>query len=785
MTSRLDLIREGWRSSREWRFSGRGLALALGTVAGTVVLREVLDPFLGATSPMLAFVLPVTICAALGGFWLGTFTTFLAVGAGYLFFIEPAHELTLATGGDIVRLVLFSCIGLAISAVTGRMQRELAQAREAERIIVESEQVNAQNALHFRALLASRTLGVASFRGDAVVEANEAFLDLIGLTAKEFSQHGKLPWRDITPPEHHAADERADRQLLLTGYCAPYEKEFFRKDGSRVPALIGGAIVLGREGRAMSGMVYVIDLSRLRRAEAALRESEARLRLALDAARAGSWAWEAATGRIVWSDRNYELYGVDPTCIPTLGRWLEALHPDDRARIQQESEAMLAGSDEHFRLELRVDHPTRGLRWVAVLGQVQRDEHGKALRAAGLSLDITDRRNIEESERAAREEAERASRLKDEFVATLSHELRTPLTAVLGWAQVLRRAPQGGDNLARGLEVIERNARLLAQLVSDLLDVSRIVTGKIHLDLALLDLDAVVASAAETVRPAAEAKGVTLDVRVTPIGASVLGDAARIEQIVWNLLSNAIKFTPRGGRVEIAVRPEGDHAVIVIGDSGQGIAPEFLPHLFERFRQEDSTSTRRYGGLGLGLSIVKHIADLHGGRVYAESEGPGRGATFTVELPLPSAGLSEAPRSEPRARLDGQKLDGVRVLVVEDEPDTRNLVRRVLEASQAEVVSAGSAAEALDVLERARPDVVVSDIGMPGMDGYALLAAIRKRPRGNALPALALTAFARTEDRRRALAEGFTEHLPKPVDPAELVAAVARLAQPEPLQRAG
>ncbi|MDC3957245.1 ATP-binding protein [Polyangium jinanense] len=645
MPSRVDFLPGTWKGPRHGTNSPAGLFLVLGTVGGTVVLRESLAPLLGASSPMLAFVLPVTICAALGGFWLGILATICALGAGYFFFIEPVHAPTLTSPADLARIGLFTCIGVAISAVSGRMHREVARSREAERIIAERAQASATNAQHFRTLVASRTLGVATFRGDAIVDANPAFLDLLGWSSHEFAElDGKLTWSELTPSEHRGADDLAARQLRTVGYCAPYEKEFFRKDGSRVPALIGGAVVLGRDGRDLTGMFYVVDLSRLRRAEQALRESEARLRLALDAARAGSWAWDVATNHLVWSERNYELYGVDPRCVATVERWIEAIHPDDRARIVDESERMLASGAEHFRLELRVARGAHGIRWIAALGQVHRDERGNVVRAAGLTLDITERRNIEESERAARAEAERVSHLKDEFVATLSHELRTPLTSILGWAQVLSRSPHGGDKPHRGLEVIERNARVLSQIVSDLLDVSRIVTGKIHLDVAPFDLGAVVASATETVRPSAEQKGVALDVSVTPIGEPLLGDDARIEQLLWNLLSNAIKFSPTGGRVEVVVRPQRGRAVIVVRDSGQGIAPEFLPHLFERFRQEDASSSRRYGGLGLGLSIVKHITDLHGGRVVAESAGPGRGATFTVELPLASEGRVMAAR---------------------------------------------------------------------------------------------------------------------------------------------
>ncbi|MDI1432283.1 ATP-binding protein [Polyangium sorediatum] len=653
MASRLDLVPGEWRGPQHWTSSPAGLFLALGTVGGTVVLRESLAPFLGATSPMLVFVLPVTICAAAGGFWLGLLATLLALGAGTFFFLEPVHAIALTTAADLVRLLLFCFIGVAISAVSGRMHREVERSREAERILAERAQASATNAEHFRTLLASPTLGVASFRGDAIIEANDAFLDLLGLSSHEFAaRQGKLTWRELTPREHRSADELAGRQLRTTGSCAPYEKEFFRKDGSRAPALIGGAVLLGREGRDLTGMFYVVDLSRLRRAEQALRESDARLRLALDAARAGSWAWDTGTDHLVWSERNFELYGVDPKYVPTIERWIEAIHPEDRERILDESDRILASRAEHFRLELRVAaHPTPEARWIAILGQVHRDERGHVVRAAGLTLDITDHRNIEEAERNARAEAERTSRLKDEFVATLSHELRTPLTAVLGWAQFLKRSPRSGDKLDRGLEVIERNARALAQLVSDLLDVSRIVTGKIHLDVAPFDLGAVVASAVETVRPSAEQKGVTLDLHVAPIGEPLLGDGARIEQLLWNLLSNAIKFSPAGGHVEVTVRPQRGRAVLVVRDFGQGIAPAFLPHIFERFRQEDASSSRRHGGLGLGLSIVKHITDLHGGRVSAESAGPGHGATFTVELPLPSDSRGTAARHAAPASL--------------------------------------------------------------------------------------------------------------------------------------
>jgi PAS domain S-box-containing protein len=399
-----------------------------------------------------------------------------------------------------------------------------------------------------------------------------------------------------------------------------------------------------------------------------------------------------------------------------------------------------------------------------------------------------EREHLLESERAARSEAERASRLKDDFLATVSHELRPPLTAILGWAQLLQRPDRSPEQVLRGLEVIERNARMQAQLIADLLDVSRIVTGKIRLEVRPTEIEQVLESALESVRHAAEAKSIRLQRKIEPLAASILADPGRLSQVVWNLLSNAIKFTPRGGRVTLSLRASPSHLAISVEDTGQGIPPEFLPHVFERFRQADASASRQFGGLGLGLSIVKHLVELHGGRVAAESDGPGRGARFVVELPLLSASsLEEAggaendeqggPRSRHSWQMDEPMLAGVRVLLVDDEEDTRELVRRLLLECQAEVLTAISAREALELLAEG-PDVLVSDLGMPGMDGYALIRSIRGE-RGippSALPAVALTAFARPEDRRRALLCGYQRHVSKPVDPNELLSAVAELS---------
>jgi signal transduction histidine kinase len=388
-------------------------------------------------------------------------------------------------------------------------------------------------------------------------------------------------------------------------------------------------------------------------------------------------------------------------------------------------------------------------------------------------------------EQELRRQAEEANRMKDEFLATLSHELRTPLNAMLGWAQVLRLGKLDNQSAARALETIERNARSQAQLIADLLDVSRIITGKLRLDLQPVELPRIIEATLESVRPGADAKGVHLDVSLDRLTSPVLGDADRLQQVIWNLLSNAIKFTPQGGRVSVRLREAGGSAEVRVADTGAGIRPDFLPYVFDRFRQAESTITRSHGGLGLGLSIVRHLVELHGGSVAVASEGEGKGATFTVRLPVRQTAAEDSTSlddtMEFKARVwDAQNglLQGVQVLVVEDEDDTRELLVTALEQCGARVTAVPSAAEALASLDRSLPDVLVSDLGMPDEDGFSLIRKVRAREaaKGGGVPAAALTAYARTEDRVRALTAGFQRHLPKPIDPSDLIAAVAALA---------
>ena len=380
----------------------------------------------------------------------------------------------------------------------------------------------------------------------------------------------------------------------------------------------------------------------------------------------------------------------------------------------------------------------------------------------------------------ARAESEAANRIKDEFLATLSHELRTPLTSLLGWASVLRDARRDEKILNQGLEAIDRNARVQAQLIDDLLDVSRIVSGKLNLDVRPLDITSVARAAINVVRPAADAKGILLDYWAEPGLGAICADSARLHQIIWNVLSNAVKFTPHGGRIYVRVEQDGSDARVTVKDTGQGIDPEFLPRVFDRFRQADSSTTRSFGGLGLGLAIVRHLVELHGGTVSAQSDGVNKGATFSATFPL------LADRSEPVAvaqsgemtALEFRSLDGLRVLLVDDEPEAREIISTVIARTGAEVTACTTASEALAKITEWKPDVILSDIAMPDEDGYSFIGKVRSLPRdkGGETPAAALTAYARDVDRRQALAAGYQMHIAKPIGASQLVHMVARLA---------
>lgn len=454
--------------------------------------------------------------------------------------------------------------------------------------------------------------------------------------------------------------------------------------------------------------------------------------------------------------------------------------------------------EQHFvrDVELTVRRKSGEVRWI-LLSAEPMDLRGERCLLT-ISRDITERKHAEEErerllmqEKEAREEAETASRMKDEFLATISHELRTPLTAILGWASMLNRGSLSQLQTQHALQVIQQSAKSQARLVDDILDTARIITGRLKLDAHPVKIERVFQAAIDVIRPSAEAKRIALQATIDDRSSIVFGDANRVQQVIWNLLSNAVKFTSEGGRVEAGLSRFGGHVEITVTDTGMGIEPEFMPYVFDRFRQADSTSTRKYSGLGLGLAIVRHVVEMHGGTVAASSPGKGQGATFKVRFPIASPDVLLQPVRRPPGpelkrptqpnQVDGKhNLAGVRVLVVDDDLDTLEVLKVILQNRGAEVITASSAGDAVQALERSLPDALVSDLAMPEHDGYELIAEIRQRgpERGGNIPAVALTAYARVEDRVRALTAGFDMYLPKPVDSNELVAVVANLTHP-------
>jgi PAS domain S-box-containing protein len=527
--------------------------------------------------------------------------------------------------------------------------------------------------------------------------------------------------------------------------------------------------------------VLANDITERKRAEVALRESEDRYRDLVD----------NSHELMCTHDLDGRILSVNPWAAHVLGYPQQALiGANVRDGLLREFRPKF---DDYIR-EIKANGYARGIMQVQTAkGEIRLWEYYNTLRTEGVETpivrgmahDVTERRQALHREKEARMEAEAANRLKDEFLSTLSHELRTPLTAIIGWSKILMEGDVDPEKQPQALETIVRNAQAQGQLINDLLEVSRIITGKLNLNFDPCQFQPIIEAAIESLRPTAEAKGVKIKALFEPRVGLVSGDADRLQQVVWNLLSNAVKFTRSGGLVEVRFQRINSHAEIVVADNGEGIKPDFLPHVFERFRQADGSTTRAHGGLGLGLAIVRHLVELHGGTVHAESEGEGRGATFTVRLPLL---MPDHQRTEPQRRQvatfdlsrsdSSAVLTGLRVLIVDDEEDARELVSTMLGRSGAVVQAASSAREALALLESWKPQVLIADIGMHGEDGYDLIRKVRTLPenQGGNIPAVALTAYARVEDRLRALSSGFQVHLAKPVDPDELAVAVRNLA---------
>jgi len=668
-------------------------------------------------------------------------------------------------------------VGVNLTDTTAAKQTEIAL-RESE--------------IRFRSVVESNMSGIGFWDIEgAITGANDALLEMIGYTREELVS-GNLRWPELTAPEYQDLDRIAVDQIQAFGSCKPFEKEYIRKDGSRFPVLVGGAHFQGCKDK---GSFFVLDISDRKQAEAARLSINQTLEALIQACPLGITVFSAEDGVVkLWNPAAERIFGWNES--EAIGQFLPSV-PQDK---QEEFKANLKGIREGNAIAgvETVRHRKDGSPidigvWATPIAD------GGNINCMSIVADISDRKQAEaeraqllDRERQARAEAEAINRLKDEFLATLSHELRTPLNAILGWAQVLRRGRYSADTLAIALEAIERQARVQTQLVEDLLDVSRIIQGKLSLKTGWLDIVRTIEVAMNSVCFTAEAKSVTVNSQLDPKFGLIWGDIHRLQQIVSNLLTNAVKFTPAGGTVELRLSknvecsiansalPITNYLQIQVSDTGKGISADFLPHVFDRFRQADGSITRADNGLGLGLAIVRHLVELHGGTVTAESLGKDRGATFTVKLPL------KQPKSQ-KSQLRGDRnsesfrpgiLAGLKVLVVDDEPDNRQLLTVMLSQWGASVIAAGSVAEAIEILEHSQPNILVSDIGMPIEDGYSLIRKIRssESDQTKRLPAVALTAYARDEDRALAIAAGYNERLTKPIEPAQFVAVLAKLA---------
>jgi PAS domain S-box-containing protein len=665
---------------------------------------------------------------------------------------------------------------------TGSNKEELRQSEDRFKLLVQSVRDYAIFMLDPNGVVLTWNAGAERFKG---YRADE----IIG---EHFSR--------FYPPEALARG-MPEHELQVASKTGSFEDEGWRvrKDGSLFWANVVITAMRDAEGKLLGFAKVTRDLTQRRIHEEELRRSEERFRLLVEGVSDYAIFMLDANGRIVtWNVGAERIKGY--TAREIIGQHFSIFYPDDvRESGWPEHELQVASEKGSFvdnGWRVRKDGTTF---WANVTITALRDDTGRLLGYAKLTRDLTEAKRVEamevanqqrdemlEAERSARMAAQRATRVKDEFLATLSHELRTPLSAILGWTQVLLRGEsvKGPDAQKRAIEVIERNARAQIQLIDDLLDLSRVMAGKIRLDLQQVSFVSIVEAAVDTVRPTADAKGIRLKAILGSSQDIVSADSARMQQVVWNLLTNAIKFTPKGGQVQALLQRVNSHLELSVSDTGIGIPASYLPHVFDRFSQRDSSTTRTFGGLGLGLAICKQLVELHGGSIRAASQGENQGATFFVQLPLSimqlqdqsSARIHPTTEVEPGEILSLPRLEGVHVIVVDDEADARDLLRTVLEAQGARVTSFASAEDALAGLKTIRPTVLICDVGMPKMDGYQLIRKFRAEESwGERIPALALTAFARAEDRKRSLIAGYQAHLVKPFDVGELVLVVADL----------
>jgi PAS domain S-box-containing protein len=744
------------------------------------------------------------------------------VAAAHLLGVRPHALVPVTAAGYSLRLMLFAITGIAISAISETRRRDAARASDAAARAEERTAELAQSQAQFRRIVETAQEGIWHIddKGNTVY-ANQHLADMLGYGTEELRGRSAF---DLVPQEDMArAYEAWSRRT--GGMPESAEFRFRRKDGS-VVWLRAAATPLVEDDKFVGAFAMLTDVTEARRSQEALKASEARkeTQLAVTEVLARATSLEGSLRLVLektcrglgWSVGALWRVDREANALRCAELWAEPGHPAGEfaaasrktplspgvglpgrvwtslesawitdlaqdANFPRKAAALDSGLHSGFAFPVTFGRECLGV--LEFFSVVPREPDPELLGGfLGVGSQIgqfmvrvrieDDRQHLLESEQAARRDAESANRAKDEFLATLSHELRTPLNAIVGWAHLLKTGQLDDGQRARAVDVIDRNAKAQSQIVADVLDVSRMVMGKLRLDVRPLLLSSVVQEALDTVRPAAAAKEIRLEATLAGEGR-VSGDPDRLQQVVWNLLSNAIKFTPNRGRIDVRLRREEGHVDVVVEDSGAGIRPDFLPHVFERFRQSDSSSTRAHGGLGLGLALVRHLVELHGGTVSAESPGEGKGAIFTVRLPLMLADTRDRPEA------GAVDLQGLRVLVVDEDGETRELVANALRRVGAQVRTAASAVEAMADVDRHPPSVIVSDLELAGEDGYPFIRRLRALDpeHGGTIPAAALTAQAQPDEGRRALEAGFQRHLAKPAAPAEIARAVAALAR--------
>ncbi|CAN5723495.1 ATP-binding protein [soil metagenome] len=734
---------------------------------------------MGHRAPLEVFILAVLLAAWLGGIWPGLFTTALALGVGYSLFL-PVENFTAV---DLGLLCLFVLNAVLVTLVCESFHQSRHRAEQGELDLRESEK------RHLAVLNGIPHLVWTSDERGELTYVNLKWSENLGLPIGE-TRNGA--WASVVHEADLPAVVEAWKRSQESGTPLAIEMRLKMLDGqfrwhavNVYPSKEGGGKVAEWFGSAT-------DIDDSRHAADTLRESEERFRNLADSSPVLIWMSDT-TKACTWFNKPWREF-TGRTQDQEVGHgWTTGVHPDDYEDCMKIFNDNF-DSRQTFERDYRLRRHDGQYRWIIDRGIPLFNSDGTFVGYMGGCIDIHERKENEDNkeallriEQTAREEAERTALLKDEFLATVSHEMRTPLTAMLGWVQLLRAGNLPSETIPQALETIERNARSQAKLIDDLLDMSRILAGRLRLDVQQVNVAEAAEAALAAAEPSAAAKKIRL-VRVLDTKAGpVSGDPNRLQQVIWNLLSNSIKFTPSGGEVTVTLERVNSHIEISVQDTGEGISSEFLPHVFDRFRQQDATTMRKHQGLGLGLSIVKQLVELHGGSVRARSPGIDHGSTFVVSLPVvaaplgPSYSQERAPTVPSTARREESlpSLLGVKVLIVDDDADARELLRSILAHQGASARTAGSVKEAMTQFENRVPDVLLSDIGMPGEDGYELIRKIRNFPRekGGQLPAVALTAFARSDDRRRVISAGFHMHLAKPVEPAELVTVVASLAK--------